>query len=115
MPVSSPEEYCETILHIARYLLAKYKVVIFATTTPVCITHPDLTNDRIRQYNALVVPRLKETGIIINDLHTLVAADIDRYIREDDMIHLTENGIAVCAQQVANAIRAANLSLEKTP
>jgi hypothetical protein len=111
MPVSSPEEYCETMVRIARYLLSKYKVVVFATTTPVRVTHPDLTTERIREYNAMVVPKLKELGVLINDLHAVVATDIDRYIREDDNIHLTEDGIAVCAEQVAKAIREASLLL----
>ena len=34
-----------------------------------------------------------------------VAADIPRYIREDDLIHLTDEAIEVCARQVADAIR----------
>ena len=45
-------------------------------------------------------------GIVINDLFTPVAADIPRYIREDDKIHLTDEGIEVCAEKVAAAIRA---------
>ena len=108
MPVSSIEEYCETMVRIARYLLTNYKTVIFATTTPVRITHPDLTTERIREYNAAVVPKLQELGVLINDLHAVVATDINRYIREDDHIHLTEDGIAVCAEKVAGAIREAS-------
>jgi hypothetical protein len=44
-------------------------------------------------------------GIQINDLFSTVAQDIPRFIREDDLIHLTEEAIEVCARQVADAIR----------
>ena len=47
---------------------------------------------------------LKKRGIRINDLYKTVAFDLERYIREDDMIHLTEEGIEICSRQVADAI-----------
>ena len=53
------------------------------------------------------VPLLKEKGIIINDLHTLVAANVDSYISKEDHIHLSQEGIEACAKQVADVICAA--------
>lgn len=102
---SSPEEYVATMLRIAKILKKKSKVVIFATTTPVREEYKYLTNERINQYNKLIVPKLLEMGIIINDLHAVVYPHIQDYIREDDNIHLTEQGIEACANQVAGVIR----------
>jgi sulfur transfer complex TusBCD TusB component (DsrH family) len=44
-------------------------------------------------------------GIEINDLNAVVSKDILSYIREDDKIHLTDKGIAVCAEQVVKVIK----------
>ena len=62
-------------------------------------------NERIKQYNAAVVPELEKLGIIINDLYPVVESDIESYIRKDDMIHLSNRGIDVCAEKVANIIK----------
>ena len=107
LPFSTPEEYLANMLRIADYLLAHHRTVIFATTTPVRFGNRTQDNDRIAAYNALVVPELQKKGVIINDLHATVSRDIDKYIREDDRIHLTEEGIRICAEQVCACIRAA--------
>ena len=108
---STETEYVTNMLRIADILLKRYDKVIFATTTPVAQENQYNKNADIERYNALIVPLLQEKGIIINDLHALVASDIDRYIRKDDNIHLTEAGIEVCARQVADVIKAAAQAL----
>ena len=108
---TSESEYVETMLRIADILLKRHDKVIFATTTPVTDQNPYNRNSDIERYNDLIVPLLKEKGIVINDLYRLVASDIDRYIRKDDNIHLTDEGIRVCARQVADAIKEAAQSL----
>ena len=113
-PFSTEEEYLHNILRVADLLLKKYDKVIFATTTPVASQNSYNNNQDIERYNALVVPRLKEKGVIINDLHKLVSADIDRYIC-DDHIHLSEEGIKVCSEQVAAFIRSAAETLTQEP
>ena len=109
---TSESEYVENMLRIADILIAKYDKVIFATTTPVTTRNPYNKNSDIEKYNALIVPLLKEKGIIINDLYQLVSSDIDRYIRKDDNIHLTDEGIKVCAEQVADIIKNVAQTLE---
>jgi hypothetical protein len=101
---TSESEYVENMLRIADILISRYDKVIFATTTPVTDRHRYVQNSDVEKYNALIVPLLQEKGIIINDLYKLVAADTDKYIRKDDCIHLTEEGIAVCSRQVADLI-----------
>ena len=103
-PFCSKEEYATNMVRIAKLLLAQAKVVIFATTTPVSNDNPSDKNQRIIEYNEYIVPILREMGIIINDLHSVVYPYIDEYIR-DDKIHLTEKGAIACAEQVVKAIK----------
>jgi len=100
---SSEEEFADNIMRIADILTERYEKVIFATITPVSEKNIYNKNEDIKRYNDLVVPKLLEKGIIINDLYSLISADIDRYI-SDDNIHMTEEGIEACARQVAEVI-----------
>ena len=89
---------------IADELLRRYDKVIFATTTPLN-KHPEFNDSvDVERYNATIVPILKEKGIIINDLYTPMAADVQKFVRADDHIHLTEEGNEICAKQVADLI-----------
>ena len=101
------DEYVTTMLRIAAVLQKQAKTVIFATTMPVAEGYLYSTNERIAAYNEAIVPILREKGILINDLHALVAPHIDTFIRTDDHIHLTEAGIDACAAQVSDMIRSA--------
>jgi len=103
---TSDGEYVETILRIADILKKRYGIVIFATTTPVRYNNIYNNNEDIDRINKLIVPLLKERGVIINDLNTLLRSDIERYIC-DDTIHLSEEAIDICAVQVAEHIKAA--------
>ena len=98
------DQYVEEMVRLAKALQTRAKFVIFATTTPVQDGNPGMNNADIAAYNAALVPRLREMGVIINDLHTTVKKDIDRYICED-LVHLSDAGIEVCARQVAEIIR----------
>ena len=60
----------------------------------------------------MIVPLLAEKGVIINDLYSLVLSDMDKYIRKDDHVHLSDEGIAVCSKQVAAYIKEAAKSLD---
>ena len=97
------DTYVDTMKRIARILLTYGKSVIFATTTPVKEPHDNQTNERIREYNAAVVPELIKMGIEINDLYSLIEPHIEEYIC-DDRCHLSEIGMTVCAERVANVI-----------
>lgn len=102
---SSDEEYVENILRIARRLLQFTPKVIFATTTPVNPAYVSVDNKDVDRFNALVVPKLRALGVEINDLHALVAEDIEGNICEDKL-HLSSLGAKRCAEQVAKVIRA---------
>lgn len=102
----TPEsEYMENMLRVAAELQKLSSRVIFATTTPV---RPDCKyndNEIIDRYNALIVPELKKVGIEINDLNGLVKPHICEYIRADDKMHLSEQGIEACAKQVVDCLK----------
>ena len=102
---SSVEEYVRDTLRIARILQGYAKKVIFATTTPVREGYVYNKNENIRLLNESIVPKLQEMGIIINDLHALVCTDVEQYICEEDLLHLSKAGGTVCAKQVADIIK----------
>ena len=102
---TSEEEYLSNMLRVASLLKKITPHLIFATTTPVREENPHNFNADIDRFNAILVPKLKEMGFVINDLNALVKQDVKKYIREDDMIHLTDAGIDLCAKQVAAYIR----------
>ncbi len=101
---TSEDEYVNNMTRIADILTERYDKVIFATTTPVSEKNIYNKNADIQRYNELIVPILKEKGIIINDLFSLVSSDIGRYISNDN-IHLTEAGIELCAVEVSDVIK----------
>ena len=111
-PFTPLEQYVEEMLRLAALLQKHTRVLIFATTTPVREENPYNKNSNIAAYNAALVPRLRELGVRINDLYTPLSFDVDRYIRADDLIHLSDEGIALCTDLVENAIREAAKTLD---
>ena len=101
---STEEEYVENMLRILDILQENHRSVIFATTTPVREENRYDKNINIDRFNEIIVPRLKERGVLINDLNGLLRTDVYRYIRED-AIHLTPEGIQRCAEQTSAIIR----------
>ena len=103
-PFTNEAEYVENMITVAKLLKQMGKRVIFATTTPVHEEFPTNDNGLICRYNQAVVPKLQELGIEINDLHSAVSQDIYRYVGEDQ-IHLSAEGVDLCAKMVVNAIK----------
>lgn len=103
-PFTSEEEYVENMLRVAKELKKLGKRVIFATITPVHDEYVYNKNSVIRRYNEIIVPKLQEIGVEINDLYSLVNQDVYKYICEDQ-IHLSPEGIDLCARQVVKAIK----------
>lgn len=104
-PFTDENEYVSNMLRVAKELKKIAPRVIFATTTPVRPDYEYNDNGVIARYNEVLVPQLRALGLEINDLHKTVSADIIKYVRESDKIHLSEEGAALCAKQVAAAIK----------
>ena len=98
------DSYVQQMVRLGKLLKQRAQTVIFATTTPVRRDNLHSNNEIIAEYNAAVVPKLREIGIVINDLYTPLAADVDRYI-SDDKIHLSAEGAALATDIVEEVIR----------
>ena len=102
-PFTPPDQYARNLKRIAAILLKITPNVIFATTTPVRPENIYNSNENVMLYNTVAVETLSPMGITVNDLYGRLSADIPRYIC-DDLIHLTAEGVEVCASAVAQAI-----------
>ena len=106
IPFCDIDEYIKNMVRIAGLLKKRAKVVIFATTTPVRDAALYDRNDLIIKYNEAIVPVLRDMGIIINDLHSVVYPKVSEYVCNDN-IHLTDEGYRAVAEKVVNAIKEA--------
>ena len=106
LPFSSKEEFKENLIRVINILLKITPKVIFATTTPVRLENPYNDNKVIDEYNQIAVDIVKQYGIKVNDLNSLLKKDIYKYIC-DDNIHLSEEGIAECKKQTIRFIEEA--------
>ncbi len=103
-PFTNEQEFVENMLLVAKELKKLGKRVIFATITPVHNEYVYNKNATIQRYNEVIVPKLQEMGIEINDLYSTVMQDLYKYIGQDQ-IHLSPEGIEICAKQVADMIK----------
>ena len=85
--------------------------VIWASNTPVHSQRPfhDHTwswhNEEIDCYNETARALMEAHDVPVNDLHAQVWDNLDDYLSADQL-HLSETGVAACAQRVASAISA---------
>lgn len=107
-PLTDIDEYLTTMIRVAKQLKKRAKKVIFATTTPVRDPAGSgyESNARIMEYNRIVVPELQKLGIMINDLHSIVYPNVDKYVC-DDNLHMNSTGYEALAKQVVKAIKEA--------
>ena len=114
-PARSPRQipieiYRLTLEFILQRLQETGAQIIWATTTPVHPKRPlfdnqwSWLNEEIDQYNETALDLMKSRGIPVNDLHSIVMSDVDRYLSED-MLHLSEVGNGECADAVVAAVR----------
>lgn len=124
------EEYADTIRRLGIQMKSYTNKVIFAncipgnsalddsysTFNPLINTDPGymqvhLTvgteewNADIARYNAAAEAEMAKMGIPVNDLHSVIMADPEKYISGDG-IHPTEEGYRLLAKQVAEKIEA---------
>ncbi len=107
------EWYEINVRRIIRELKKRSGKVLIATTTP---PRPDerknphtgvitLTLDTVKKYNEVLWRIAGELNLPVNDLFTLVMSDREKFIRADDEIHLTPEGIDACGKQTAEFIK----------
>ena len=98
------EEYEFNLRRVVRSLIKVTPNVIFSTTTPVWDTHPYNKNSDIEDYNRVAIKIMNEYGVKVNDIHSVINKDVKTYIREDDLIHLTDEGSKVASDMIFDAI-----------
>ena len=108
IPVDMYSANLDLILQQLRGLTAN---VIWATITPV---HPERPfrdtewswrNEEIDRYNDAARDLMVANDVPINDLHSLVGADVGQFL-SDDQLHLSAVGQKVCAEAVVGAVAA---------
>ena len=104
--------YIDYLSRIIRQLKKTGATIIFATSTPTRIEKETAYhlasrhfNADIDRYNAAAVELMRSEGIIVNDLNAAVRKDINRYIRDDDLIHPNEEGINLISTLVSEKIK----------
>lgn len=99
-------------LHFLKRIIAEIRrngaEIIFATTTPVLDYDSEgnminYKNDWVTKYNSAAKKLMSEQNITVNDLYQLMLKD-KHYYKCEDMLHLTQEGYMVCAQQTARLI-----------
>ena len=104
------EIYRMTLEYVLQRLQATGAKIVWGTITPVHPNRPFTDeawawkNDEIDAYNETALELMKAQDIPINDLHGLVLANVDTFLA-DDMLHLSDEGRAACADAVAEAVR----------
>ncbi|MBR6748385.1 MAG: SGNH/GDSL hydrolase family protein [Clostridia bacterium] len=107
------DRYRENLRRILRQLTGAGAVILFASTTPVrpekAVRRSPLLsrheNADIMRYNAAAREVMRGAGIPVNDLWQVIAGREETLLRTDDMIHPTEEGIELLAEQIAETIR----------
>jgi lysophospholipase L1-like esterase len=101
------KQYRKNLAEIVERLKASGAKLVFATTTP----YPDTVRKPLRssgmpkKYNRAALAIMKKEGISVNDLHVLVAPQMEALQRPDN-VHFTETGYEALAVEVVKAIRA---------
>ncbi len=101
---TQPEEYLYYMSRIQRELFKHTDKVIFATTTPVLPGSLNQHLEYIDSLNQIIIPYMKEHGVVINDLYTLLKSHEEQW-QSTDCIHLNSIGSQAIGKAVADAVR----------
>jgi len=108
------DEYIHFLKRIIEEIRRNGAQIIFATTTPILKSGSTLdntgtgmeisyNNDWVVQYNNAAKKLMAEENITVDDLYSQMLKD-KNYYKCEDMLHLTEEGYKICAEQAAKLI-----------
>jgi len=108
------DEYIHFLKRIIAEIHRNGAEIIFATTTPILKSGSALdntgtgmeisyNNDWVVQYNEAAKKLMAEQNIVVNDLYAQMLKG-ENYYKCEDMLHLTEEGYKICAEQAAKRI-----------
>lgn len=108
------DEYIHFLKRIIAEIQRNGAEIIFATTTPILKSGAAMdntgtgmqisyNNDWVIQYNEAAKKLMGSQNITVNDLYSLMLQD-KNYFKCEDMLHLTDRGYRLCAEQAARLI-----------
>lgn len=108
------DEYVHFLKRIITEIRRNGAEIIFATTTPILESGSAMDNtgtgmelsydnDWVMQYNDAAKKLMAEENVTVNDLYAHMLKG-KNYYKCEDMLHLTEEGYRICAQQAAKLI-----------
>lgn len=100
---TSIDEYVTDLRRVLKEMRKTGAKIIWATTTAVSDQCIPCSNAEIDQYNAAALRLMQAEGIEINDLNRVIKQNLVGYLIEDG-IHLTAEGIEVCAEACVKAV-----------
>ena len=106
------ERYARNLREIVRRIAAAEIPLVFALTTPIHDARHaardagfDRTDEDVRRYNAAALAVMREIGVPVHNLYSLVSyAGVDEALRADGT-HYTAEGNALLAEAVADCLR----------
>lgn len=118
-PMTQPIHPLPEYLHFLRRILEEIRqngaTPVFATTTPIleperipptlqatASLHYD--NAWVKTYNQGALALMEQEKVAVNDLYNLCLSH-PLYHKCDDLLHLTQEGYACCAQQVVDVVK----------
>lgn len=108
------DEYVHFLKRIIAEIRRNGAEIIFATTTPILESGSAMdntgtgikinySNDWVMKYNDAAKVLMSQENITVNDLYTIMLKDKNCY-KCEDMLHLTEEGYRICAENAARLI-----------
>lgn len=108
------DEYIHFLKRIITEIRRNGAEIIFATTTPILKSGSAIdntgtgmeisyNNDWVVQYNDVAKKLMAEQNIMVNDLYAQMLKG-ENFYKCEDMLHLTEEGYRICAEQAAKRI-----------
>ena len=100
----TPQQYAANLEKLVLQLKETGATLIFATTTPVPEGEAGRKVGDDVIYNEAARKVMKKHCVSINDLHALMAPQLDKYIVAKGNVHFKPEGSQLLGEQVANAI-----------
>lgn len=120
----SPDAYAERLDELVVRMRETGAKLIWATTTPVC-PGPEkamlerwkkevvVTPEQQTAYRRAALAVMKKHGVEINDLHSFILPDIEKYSPAPDNVHFTGSGCGALASKVVATLEAAIAELNE--
>lgn len=95
------ERYAAGLEYVIGRLQKTGAILVWARTVP--FTDATAVGDRVKMLNTTADAIMAKHGIMVDDLYSTVAGDLDKYI-SSDKVHFNPTGVEVQAKAVAKAI-----------